>query len=293
MANLADSLLWPCSRLGEVANALLRAASPLLATPPPNADIDALGRWLESAALTIGFEAQPAETTYADFESDFPHIGPAMLHVPTDSGPKFLAILPGSTLLTPALKKVRVDPAVIRAALCAAMEAPILREIDETLRPRPDPAGKTSSRTHAILRERLGAKRIRGIWLLRLPPGANFWRSTAPRPHPPALDCARQRPCGAISALDPGLVHCRRECFARRNGSRMAGSLGSAPADAGPAARADHAIARLGRHRRRRALEAAALLRLAPFGARQHPPSRRRATARTSARIGSRRSAGH
>ncbi len=46
---------------------------------PRNADIDALGRWLESAALTLGFEAQPAETTYADFESDFPNIGPALI----------------------------------------------------------------------------------------------------------------------------------------------------------------------------------------------------------------------
>ncbi|MGB6946552.1 MAG: hypothetical protein WBE37_29415, partial [Bryobacteraceae bacterium] len=175
MANLADSWLWPTSRLGEVAHALLRAASPLVATPPPDADIDVLGRWLESAALTIGFEAQPAETTYADFGRDFPNIGPALLHVPTDSGPKFLAILPGSILLTPDLKKSRIDPAEIRAALCAAMEAPVLREIDETLLRAQIPPAKQTRARDAILRERLGAKRIRGIWLLRLPPGANFW----------------------------------------------------------------------------------------------------------------------
>ncbi len=174
MANLADSLLWPPSRLGEVAHALLRAASPLVATPPPDADIDVLGRWLESAALTVGFEAQPAETTYADFESDFPNIGPAILHIPTNSGPKFLAILPGSILLTPDLKRTRIDPAVIRAALCAAMEAPILREIDETLHRAQIPPAKQARARDAILRERLGSKRIRGIWLLRLPPGANF-----------------------------------------------------------------------------------------------------------------------
>ena len=28
---------------------------------------------------------------------------------------------------------------------------------------------------NAILRERLSAARIRGIWLLRLPPSSNFW----------------------------------------------------------------------------------------------------------------------
>jgi ATP-binding cassette subfamily B protein len=173
--SLPESWLWPKSRLGEVAHALLRAASPLVATPPPDADVDVLARWLESAALTLGFEAQPAETTYADFERDFRHMGPALLHVSTDSGPAFLAILPDSTLLTPDLKKTRVHPALIRAVLCAALEAPILHEIEETLDRAMIPPAKKARAREAILRERLGSHRIRGIWLLRLPPGANFW----------------------------------------------------------------------------------------------------------------------
>jgi len=122
----------------------------------------------------MGFEAQPTETTYADFERHLRHIGPALLHVPTEAGPAFLAILPGRILLTPALTKVRVNPAIIRSALCASVEAPILREIQQTLDRAQIPPAKQSRARNAILRERLSSKRIRGIWLLRLPPGANF-----------------------------------------------------------------------------------------------------------------------
>jgi ATP-binding cassette subfamily B protein len=174
MANLSDSWLWPPSRLGEVAHALVRAASPLLATPPPNADLDALANWLESATLALGFEAQPAETTYADFEQHLRQMGPALIHIPTDDGPAFLAILPGAMLLAPNLTKIRVDPALIRSALCAGMEAPVLREIQQTLDRAQIPQSKQGPARDAILRERLSSKRIRGIWLLRLPPGANF-----------------------------------------------------------------------------------------------------------------------
>jgi ATP-binding cassette subfamily B protein len=173
---LPESWLWPASRLGEALGLISGAPTPVNPPAPIQRDPDALTNWLESAALTMGFEAQPAETPYADFERHLRQMGPALLHVPTDSGPAFLAILPDSALLTPALTKVRVDPAVIRSALCAAIEAPILREIQETLDRANIPPAKQARALDAILRERLSPKRIRGIWLLRLPPGANFWK---------------------------------------------------------------------------------------------------------------------
>ena len=122
----------------------------------------------------MGFEAQPAETPYSDFARQLPHMGPALIHVPTPDGPAFLALLPNSTLLTPDLKKVRVSPAAIRTALCSGMEAPVLREIQETLDRAQIPPSKQARARHALLGERLRSKPIRGIWLLRLPPGANF-----------------------------------------------------------------------------------------------------------------------
>ncbi len=181
--SLPKSWLWPGSRLGEALCLLTTAPIPNPQPPIPSS-INSLGRWIESAALTLGFEAQPSETPYSDFERQLPHMGPALIHIPTDAaggvssndGPAFLALLRGSTLLTPDLKKVRVSPAAIRSALCSSMEAPVLLEIQETLHRAKIPPSKQSRARDALLRERLSSKRIRGIWLLRLPPGADFWK---------------------------------------------------------------------------------------------------------------------
>ncbi len=171
MANsLPDSWLWPPSRLGE---ALTRFDANVHGLPPiPQPPIP--DWWIESAAQTLGFEAQPAETPYSDFERHLSVMGPALLQVPTGAGLAFLVILPHSTLLTPDLKKVRVDRAAIRARLCGSFEAPALVEIQQLLDRAQIPPAKQACARDAILRERLSSKRIRGLWLLRLPPGASF-----------------------------------------------------------------------------------------------------------------------
>ena len=64
-------------------------------------------------------------------------------------------------------------------------------------------------------------------------------------------------------------------------------SLGAAAADTGAVARAGHVAARLHRHRRRRASEAASVLRRAAIGSGQHSPSGRRPVAGPRARVGS------
>jgi ATP-binding cassette subfamily B protein len=177
MANsLPDSLLWPSSQLGEVFCLLTRVPGLDNRQPPKAGDIDTLGRWLESAALSMGFEAQPAETTYADFERDFARVGPAILHIPSKNRPWFLAIAKGGRIVTTLGLRLDPDPAAIRSAICTDAEEPILREIQEMLDRAQIPVAKQARARDAILRERLSSHRIRGIWLLRLPPGANFWQ---------------------------------------------------------------------------------------------------------------------
>ena len=174
-ADLA-SLLWPAAGLGEAIQRLTAVSQ--LVNPPANIqkDSEALGNWLETAALTIGLEARPLESSYADFEGLLRRMGPALLRVPTDSGPKFLAVVKGSTLLTPALGRVRVSPAAVRSALCEDREAPAIQQIDETLHRAQVPQAKRAAAREAVLREQFSTLRLRGIWQLRLPPGANFWR---------------------------------------------------------------------------------------------------------------------
>jgi len=170
------SLLWPASRLGEAVQHLTGVAS--LVNPPASIqdDSDALADWLETAALSIGLEAQPLEISYADFERLLRGLGPAVLRVPGTDAPKYLAIVKGSTVLTPALDRVRISPKLIRSALCGEREPPAIRQIDETLERAQVARAKQTAAREAILRERFSTLRVRGLWQLRLPPGANFWQ---------------------------------------------------------------------------------------------------------------------
>jgi len=169
MANsLPDSWLWPPSRLGEALSLLTNVPG----CPNPQPPIP--DWWIESAAQTLGFEAQPAETPYSDFERHLSAMGPALLQVPTGAGPAFLAILPNSTLLTPDLQKVHAAPPALRAMLCGSFQAPAMLEIQQLLDRAQIPPAKQARARDAILGERLSSKRIRGIWLFRLPPGASF-----------------------------------------------------------------------------------------------------------------------
>jgi ATP-binding cassette subfamily B protein len=183
-----NDLLWPAERLAEalqaiqhasVTRALMRAASPLMVTPTDEVirHPDALNDWLQTAALSLGIEAQPADTPYPDLERHLPAIGPALIQVPGPERPAFLALLPGKRLklLTPKLEARHITPATIRALLCGDREAALDSEIQQLLERAQIPPPAQARAREAILRERLSKSRISGIWLLRLPPSANFW----------------------------------------------------------------------------------------------------------------------
>ena len=145
------AFVWPAARFDDARVALARESSP----------------------QHIALEALATEMSYADFERQLPKIGPALLHFPSEDG--FFAILTGSILLSPDHKKVAMDPAAVRSALCYEMETPVLKQIQKTLESAEVPVSRQARAREAILRERLSAEPIRGIWLLRLPPSANFW----------------------------------------------------------------------------------------------------------------------
>lgn len=171
MANFAESWLWPSSRLGEVLGLLTNSTGLSGPRPPISQDINVLAHWIEAAAMELGVEAQPTESTYATLEHDLARMGPALIYVAAAEG--FLAIDGDGSLVTPSGKR-KLDAGAVRRALCAEFEAPVLREVKETLERARIPAAKQERARAGILRERLGARRIRGIWLLRLPAGGSF-----------------------------------------------------------------------------------------------------------------------
>jgi ATP-binding cassette subfamily B protein len=171
------SLLWPPSRLGDALQALTAKTDDRLKTP--SAIVDdwaALGEWLEGAAPWLGVETQAVETPYADFERQVSAMGPALIRMPGG----FLAVCKSRSrsavlVLAPDCKRHKVSPAALRSALCSEIESPVAKQVQELLERAGVPAAKQAKAREAILRERFSALRIRDIWLLRLPPGANFW----------------------------------------------------------------------------------------------------------------------
>jgi len=180
-----NDLLWPAARLNEalhalVAHALVRAATPLMASPSADVirDAESLNDWLTTAARTLNVEAQPTETTYAAFEQDLPAMSPALIQVPSGDSAAFLALIPGKRpqVLAPDLKTHRVSPAAIRTLLCGTREATTGSEIQQLLdRAAIAPNSQPRARD-ALLRERLSSVRIGNIWLLRLAPSTSFWK---------------------------------------------------------------------------------------------------------------------
>lgn len=168
--------LWPQSRLGEALEAL---TGKHVASPGPREPLqgDTLAEWIEAAARSVGFEAQPVETTYSDFNSQLQQIGPALLLINESflvlrgAGPRPAKI----TLITPNHEKIHVPASAIRAQLCSSIEASATKQIDDLLERAQVPAHKRAKAREAILRERFASARIRGIWILRLPPSAGFW----------------------------------------------------------------------------------------------------------------------
>jgi ATP-binding cassette subfamily B protein len=156
-----NEYLWPESRLNEAVHALAIESGLL---PPTRNE--------KRETRNEEIETQPVETPYPDLESQLPKMAPAIIAV----GSGFLIIVHKLTLLTPTGKKIRIPASTIRAALCSEIETPAIAQIDALLMRAKIPAEKLAQTRAAILREQLSSKLIRGIWLLRLPPSANFWQ---------------------------------------------------------------------------------------------------------------------
>jgi len=186
--NVAD-IAWPVSRLGELVENLAQKAK-ILAHPgrlpqPPegliHADDKAVGRWLDNAAASLGMEAEPVSTLYADVDQFIRVGGPSILRLPgtkDDDQPKLIALLKGTKhrahLLCPDLKIRKLHIESIRSALCATYDEQIGELIDQVLIEAEVAVERRGRAKDTIMKDQLGSIRIEAGWLLRLPPGANI-----------------------------------------------------------------------------------------------------------------------
>ncbi|MFQ5350302.1 MAG: ATP-binding cassette domain-containing protein [Thermoanaerobaculia bacterium] len=177
-------LAWGADELHRALDGAARAhryasGSRELAPPPAGLDRAETGEWLEAAAQWLGLEAEPVQVEYIDVERFLRRAAPAILRLPGEDGERYLVVVSSGRrleLLTPDQRRHLLPVGRVRDALAAQLEEPLAPGIDAQLEEAGVEPRRRDAARGAILRARLQHARIHGCWLLRLPPGASFWR---------------------------------------------------------------------------------------------------------------------
>src|SRR5262245_24447753 len=183
-----ENLRWPISQLGDVMRAIVRRCrlsedDKEISNPPAALHIDqpaalaGLDEWVATAADFLGFEAEAIEAPYAEVEKLAQGVGPALLSLP---GARILAVIKSdarrATIVAPDLKLHRAPASTICSVLRRPHEIKVEDKVERLLIEAGTPKRRLARARAAILREQLGQRRVSGGWLLRLAPGASFWR---------------------------------------------------------------------------------------------------------------------
>ena len=189
-----DAMVWPLARLGDAIGVLAHRAglhngvgeAPTLPVGLADAsDPDTLARWVDWASRRLGLEAEPVATPVSGFDDLLRGAGPALVQVPAGAGAAvgFRVVLRARgnavTLVGPDLRTRRRPVAALRDRVCAAIETPLMAEIDRLLDVVGVPARRRAGARQAMLHERLAMREAGACWLLRLPATAGFWRQLA------------------------------------------------------------------------------------------------------------------
>jgi ATP-binding cassette subfamily B protein len=180
------SYAWPPEALGEAMAALCAAAglAPESPSAPPvpaelSADADALARWMELAAASLGAEADGRPAPYASLADSLRGSVPALVALP-GKATGYLAVLGAGrkfvSLLGLDRRAHRCRLREVCAALASELEAPVAGETARLLDEIGVPPRRAARARAAILRQRLASREAAVFWRLRLPPGAGFLR---------------------------------------------------------------------------------------------------------------------
>ena len=179
-----QKLSWPSSRIPEAILCLARhlghAPTARSAREPSHAwKDDEIDQAIESTAKWLGLEAESVAATYPDLEDFLAGVGPALLQLPGEAPPRFLALVRGARrtleLIGPDLVLYRLSAERVEKAMGLSHEASVGDSVDRLLdRAGVDPARRSKARA-VMLKERLGDAAVGGCWLLRLPARAGVW----------------------------------------------------------------------------------------------------------------------
>ncbi len=187
---LAVATSWPQGRAGEAlemlarCSGLARGGGKSDGEPPHRQTELALGTWIERTAERLALEVEPIEVTHGEVTDLVRSCGPALLKIPDPTGaggePRVLAVLGCRggrvRLLGPDFAVRRVAVPTLVLWLCRELEEKVGPRVESLLERLAIAPRRLPGVRSALLGERLRRARIGDCWLLRLPPGSNFWR---------------------------------------------------------------------------------------------------------------------
>lgn len=181
-----QALAWPASQLGQAIEAVARRSG--LAPERPQIPVapgaitsnePELREWIPAVAQWFGLEAERVTVSYDKLDQAMREAGPTLVLLPGNGEAKFLALLGRKkkvSILAPDLGIATVGERVIRSALLEQAEAQLQPEIVPLIEAAGIPRRRQERARLAILRQRLRNQPIASYWLLRIAPGASFWR---------------------------------------------------------------------------------------------------------------------
>lgn len=183
MTTQIEALTWPAGQLAQAIEALARASGlEPRSVQVPSASGNALPdgvieKWIEDNAGWFGLEAEHVDVTYDAVDEMLRQIGPALLKIPSDGEPRFLALLGKArsvSVFAPDLSTKKVARSWVRAKLVDDLEEPLSREVQPLLEIAGIREQARERARAALIRERLRNKTVTSFWKMRIPPGAGF-----------------------------------------------------------------------------------------------------------------------
>ena len=184
MSGDLNSLSWPVSLAAELIAAVARSGG----LNPRSADTNVpsgmtgkerdaqLRQPMETLCNWLGIEAEWLIVRGATAEKALRDAAPAILRVDGQLWGLLTVRGKQAILIAADHSMKRIPLESIRAELCKKLEAPATREVDQLIEECEVPARKRSKVRASLLRERLNAGYVGGIFALRSSPSTSFWR---------------------------------------------------------------------------------------------------------------------
>ncbi len=181
-----EQYAWPLPRAGEALESLARASgfastkrtASIAGFVPATLDREGMARWIDTAAHTLGLEADALNVNYGHVGELVRSAGPALLYLDDPAEPRVVAIVGARG---DEARVIALDHSTIRVSR-AAVEGVLLRKVYATSGPRVDailartniPENRRAHVRVVLIREPVAQVSFDAGWMVRTPPSAPF-----------------------------------------------------------------------------------------------------------------------